>query len=71
MSQKRDQTIRARKSTHSTGNPFCIRVGRTKDGTPYLYDDADPHGSVIHTDKGSLDAFLKGAKDGEFDEIVE
>ena len=57
-----------RKSTRSGaqgGN--CVEVAELPDGGMAVRDSKNPTGAVLNFTKGEWDAFLDGAKAGEFD----
>jgi hypothetical protein len=60
-----DSWFRWRKSRHSqtTG---CLEV-RLDDGRVQVRDSKDPAGAVLSFTYAEWDAFVAGAKDGEFD----
>jgi hypothetical protein len=45
----------------------CVEAAFLLDGGVALRHSNDPEGSVLIYTRGEWDAFLKGAKDGEFD----
>ena len=45
----------------------CVQAAFLPDGGVALRHSRDPDGSVLLYTRGEWDAFLKGAKDGEFD----
>ncbi len=56
-----------RKSTQSGPNcDNCVEVAFVDDAI-LLRDSKDPHGPVLVFTQGEWDAFVGGAKDGEFD----
>ncbi|KUF19599.1 DUF397 domain-containing protein [Streptomyces silvensis] len=62
--------IQWRKSSYSTDaeGSNCVELGRVGD-TVYVRESDDPD-AVIATTPEKLLAFLRGAKDGEFDDLV-
>jgi hypothetical protein len=57
-----------RKSTRSDGNGGqCVEVAVLPDGGAAVRDSKNPDGAVLIFTKGEWDAFVGGAKDGEFD----
>ena len=56
-----------RTSSHSQGENDCVEAAFLPDGGVALRHSRDPEGSVLLYTRGEWDAFLKGAKDGEFD----
>lgn len=53
-------------SSYSSGNGNCVQVAFQDDVT-YVRDSKDPHGSVLAFTRDEWDAFVNGARDGEFD----
>jgi len=53
------------KSSHS-GTNGCVEVAVAKDGIA-VRDSKDPGGPVLRFTTGEWEAFLAGARDGEFD----
>jgi hypothetical protein len=61
------------KSTFSQQDPNgCLHVAR-RDGYVLLWEDGDPFEAAYLTKvpSKSISAFLKGAKSGEFDDLIE
>ena len=56
-----------RTSSFSQGGSDCVQTAFLPDGGVALRHSTDPDGSVLIYTRGEWDAFLKGAKDGEFD----
>jgi hypothetical protein len=56
-----------RTSSHSQDEGECVETAFLPDGGVAVRHSKDPHGSVLRYTRGEWDAFLKGAKDGEFD----
>jgi hypothetical protein len=54
------------KSSYSTDTGACVEVGHGDD-TVLMRDSKDPDGLVLTFTPSEWDAFLAGAKDGEFD----
>lgn len=57
-----------RKSSHSPSDN-CVEL-RVTNGMIEVRDSNNPGGPVIPFTRGDLLAFLQGAKDGEFDDMV-
>ena len=47
----------------------CVQVAQLGDSIA-LRDSKDPDGPVLHFTRGEMIAFLRGAKAGEFDDVV-
>jgi hypothetical protein len=58
-----------RKSSYSGANGNCLEIAPTADGAAIRNSNRPEDGVILYT-KAELDAFLKGAKDGEFDDLV-
>ena len=56
-----------RTSSFSQGGGECVQTAFLPDGGVALRHSKDPDGSVLIYTRREWDAFLKGAKDGEFD----
>jgi hypothetical protein len=54
-------------SSFSQGGNDCVEAAFLPDGGVALRHSTDAEGSVLIYTRGEWDAFLKGAKDGEFD----
>jgi hypothetical protein len=56
-----------RKSSRSGSQGACVEVARLGDGSVAVRDSKDPGGAVLVFTPAEWDAFIGGAKDGEFD----
>jgi hypothetical protein len=56
-----------RTSSHSQGENDCVETAFLPGGGVAVRHSKDPDGSVLHYTRREWSAFLKGAKDGEFD----
>lgn len=54
------------KSSYSGANGNCVEVARVSD-TVAIRDSKDPHGPALTFTPGEWEAFIRGAKAGEFD----
>ena len=54
------------KSSFSKPRHKCVEVAR-KDGVIAVRDSKDPHGAILKFTESEWNAFLAGAKSGEFD----
>jgi hypothetical protein len=62
-----NESVTFRKSSHSGAvNQNCVEVGFVT-AEVLLRDSKDRHGPVLHFTPDEWDAFLAGAKAGEFD----
>jgi hypothetical protein len=58
-----------RKSAYSGAQGNCIEVAAVADGIA-VRNSRDPQGPALIYTKAELAAFLAGAKDGEFDDLL-
>lgn len=58
-----------RKSSFSLANGECIEMRALSDGTIGVRDSKDPEGGILRFSRGEIDAFLRGAQVGEFDDL--
>jgi hypothetical protein len=58
-----------RKSTRSTGNTSCVEMASLPGGVA-VRDSKDPNGPILRYTRAEWIAFLEGAKNGEFDNLV-
>lgn len=56
-----------RKSGYSNGTEQCVEIAALPDGAVAMRDSKRPEGPVLRFTAGEWDAFVLGAKDGEFD----
>ncbi len=56
-----------RKSSKSSGNSNCVEVANLDGGRVAVRDSKDPHGPVLRFTPEEWEAFLDGARKGEFD----
>lgn len=59
-----------RKSMHSGQLGNCLEVAGLDDGAVAVRNSRDPRGTALVFTAAEMAAFLAGAKDGEFDDIV-
>lgn len=59
-----------RKSTYSNPSGNCVEVAEAADGSVAVRNSRDPQGSVIFYTRPEIDAFIRGAKAGEFDYLT-
>jgi hypothetical protein len=62
-----DDKLVFRKSSYSNGSGECVEVAVKTDGGRKVRDSKDPEGVLLDFTPGEWVAFIKGAKDGEFD----
>lgn len=58
-----------RKSSFSLANGECVEVRALGGGIIGVRDSKDPDGAVLRFTRGEIDAFLRGAAAGEFDDF--
>ncbi|MFC4372688.1 DUF397 domain-containing protein [Nocardia halotolerans] len=59
-----------RKSTFSNPSGNCVEVAEAADGSVAVRNSRDPQGSVLFYTRPEIDAFIRGAKAGEFDYLT-
>jgi hypothetical protein len=59
-----------RKSRHSNSQGTCVELARLSDGGIAVRSSRHPHGPALIYTPAEIDAFLRGAKDGEFDDLL-
>ncbi len=57
------------KSSHSFSNGNCVEVAELPGGSVGIRQSRDPEGHVLTFTRGEWNAFLGGARLGEFDRI--
>jgi hypothetical protein len=67
MAHSTDQTTW--RTSSFTDGMNCVEVAKIGDNVA-LRDSKDPAGPVLHFTHGEMLAFLRGAKAGEFDDMV-
>jgi hypothetical protein len=68
MSTPPASSLAWRKSSHSAGNGGeCVEVATLPDGGRAVRDSKDPDGPVLRFTAAEWQAFLAGARAGEFD----
>jgi hypothetical protein len=58
-----------RKAAASVGNGACVEVAAADDGVAVRHSK-DPDGAVLYYTPAEWSAFLDGAKNGEFDDLI-
>jgi len=59
-----------RKSVHSGAQGNCVEVAALTGGGIAVRNSRDPQGPALIYTRAELAAFLAGAKDGEFDDLL-
>jgi hypothetical protein len=59
-----------RKSRASNPSGDCIEVAALASGAVAMRNSRDPHGPALVYTRAEIAAFLRGAKDGEFDDLA-
>ena len=59
-----------RKSQASNPSGSCVEVAELPEGTIAVRNSRDPHGPALVYTRAEIAAFLRGAKDGEFDSLA-
>ncbi|PXY34544.1 DUF397 domain-containing protein [Prauserella sp. PE36] len=59
-----------RKSKYSGAMGNCVEVAPLGNGQVAMRNSRDPHGPALIYTRAEIEAFLAGAKDGEFDDMV-
>ena len=67
-SELRDVTWK--KSRHSNSQGACVELAGLPGGGIALRNSRDPHSPALIYTPAEIDAFIRGAKDGEFDDLT-
>jgi Domain of unknown function (DUF397) len=59
-----------RRSSFSNGGGNCVEVARLADGTTAVRNSNHPGDGTVFFTPAEMDAFIKGAKAGEFDDLA-
>ncbi|MEV5653034.1 DUF397 domain-containing protein [Nocardia sp. NPDC052254] len=59
-----------RKSTFSNPSGNCVELADLSNGLVAVRNSRDPEGAVLVYTRPEIDAFLRGAKSGEFDDLA-
>ncbi|WP_052850374.1 DUF397 domain-containing protein [Streptomyces avicenniae] len=60
-----------RKSGRSNPNGNCVEVAGLPDGDVAVRNSRDPRGPALIYTRAEMTAFVLGAKDGDFDDLVD
>jgi hypothetical protein len=64
------QDVTWRKSRHSNSQGTCVELASLPGGAVALRNSRHPEGPALVYTPAEIDAFLRGAKDGEFDDLL-
>ena len=59
-----------RKSRHSNSQGTCVELAGLPGGDVALRNSRHPDGPALVYTPAEIDAFIRGAKDGEFDDLL-
>ncbi|MBV9141101.1 MAG: DUF397 domain-containing protein [Pseudonocardiales bacterium] len=59
-----------RKSSFSTGGGACVEVALLDDGRIAVRNSNDPDAEVVLFTRAEMNAWIKGVKAGEFDDLT-
>jgi hypothetical protein len=59
-----------RKSRHSNSQGTCVELAGLPDGAIALRNSQHPDSPALVYTRAEIDAFIRGAKDGEFDDLL-
>ncbi|WP_228816640.1 DUF397 domain-containing protein [Nocardia transvalensis] len=70
MVSGRPSDLAWRKSTFSNPSGNCVELADLANGLVAMRNSRDPEGAVLVYTRPEIDAFLRGAKSGEFDDLA-
>jgi hypothetical protein len=59
-----------RKSRHSNSQGTCVELASLGDGAVAVRSSLNPGGPALVFSSAEIQAFIRGAKDGEFDDLL-
>jgi hypothetical protein len=59
-----------RKSSYSNPSGNCVELAELPTGLIAVRNSRDPEGAVLFYTRPEVDAFIRGAKNGEFDDLM-
>jgi hypothetical protein len=59
-----------RKSRYSNPNGNCVEVAELPDGAIAMRDSRHPAGPALICTRAEITAFIRGVKEGQFDDLV-
>jgi hypothetical protein len=65
-----DPDLHWRKSTFSGNNGACGKVAALPDGRVAVRDSKDPLGGTLVFTRAEIDAWVRGVRAGEFDDLT-
>ncbi|MCM6772108.1 DUF397 domain-containing protein [Nocardia sp. CDC159] len=70
MGSEQPSGLAWRKSTFSNPSGNCVELADMPNGLVAMRNSRDPEGAVLVYTRPEIDAFLRGAKGGEFDDLA-
>jgi hypothetical protein len=64
------RTVTWQKAAQSNSQGNCVELAKLPDGRVAMRNSRHPEGAALIYTKAEMDAFLHGAKAGEFDQMV-
>ncbi len=58
------------KSRHSNSQGTCVEMAKLPDGQIAVRNSRHPEGPALIYTRAEIDAFIEGARDGDFDSLV-
>jgi hypothetical protein len=59
-----------RKSSRGNANGNCVELARLESGEVAVRNSRHPSGPALIYTRAEMDAFIGGAKDGDFDDLI-